>query len=150
MNKEDCIFCKIAKGEVPAIKIWEDEKHLAILDRNPNTEGITLILTKKHFNSYIFDMPKKEYLELLNASKEVAKLLEKGLNVKKIAMVFEGEGVNHIHTKLYPMHNIDISKFGELNGNVYFKEYPGYITTLVGPTKSNEELNKVREKILKN
>ena len=38
----DCIFCKIANGEMPSVKIWEDEKFLAILDINPNTEGMTL------------------------------------------------------------------------------------------------------------
>jgi diadenosine tetraphosphate (Ap4A) HIT family hydrolase len=84
----------------------------------------------------------------LDASKKVARILEKGLNVKRVAMVFEGQGVNHIHTKLYPMHNVNTTKFGDLTGNVYFKEYPGYITTLVGPTRSNEELNKVRDKIV--
>jgi histidine triad (HIT) family protein len=35
MINEDCIFCKIAKGEIPCVKIWEDEKHLAFLDLNP-------------------------------------------------------------------------------------------------------------------
>jgi diadenosine tetraphosphate (Ap4A) HIT family hydrolase len=144
---ENCIFCKIAKGEIPSVKVWEDDKHLAILDINPNTEGMTLVLTKEHFDSYVFDLPKKNYTELLNASKKVARILEKGLNVKRVAMVFEGQGVNHIHTKLFPMHNVNTTKFGNLTGNVYFKEYPGYITTLVGPQKSTEELNKVAEKI---
>ncbi len=148
-KNNDCIFCKIASGEIPSVKIWEDEKHLAILDINPNTEGMTLVITKNHFNSYIFDLPDKNYIELLNASKEVAKILEKGLNVERVAMVFEGQGVNHIHTKLYPMHNVNTAKFGDLTGNVYFKEYPGYITTLVGPKRSPEELKKVADKIKK-
>jgi diadenosine tetraphosphate (Ap4A) HIT family hydrolase len=111
---------------------------------------MTLVLTKKHHDSYVFDLSKKVYSELLIASRKVAKVLEKGLKVKRIAMVFEGQGVNHIHTKLYPMHNVNTKKFGDLVGNNYFKEYPGYITTLVGPKKSNEELKKVVNEIKKN
>ena len=146
---EDCIFCKIVKGEIPSHKIWEDEDHLAILDIHPNTEGMTLVLTKKHYDSYVFDLPDKTYQKLILASKKVAKILEKGLNVERISMVFKGQGVNHIHTKLYPMHEVDTNKFGELSGNVYFEKYPGYITTEIGPQKSKEELEKVAEKIKK-
>ena len=47
------------------------------------------------------------------------------------------------------MHNVNTAKFGDLTGNVYFKEYPGYITTLVGPKRSPEELKKVADKIKK-
>lgn len=150
MNKPDCIFCKIAKGEIPSVKIWEDKKHIAILDLNPNTKGMTLVLTKDHYDSYVFDLPEKAYLDLLSASKSVAKFLENGLKVKRVAMVFEGQGVNHIHTKLYPMHHVDTARFGELSGGVYFEKYPGYITTLVGPERSSKELKDVAEEIRRN
>jgi histidine triad (HIT) family protein len=145
----ECVFCKIVKGEVPCAKIYEDKDHLAILDIRPNIEGVALVITKKHYDSYVFDLPEKIYLNLLKASKKAAKVLERGLNVKKVAMVFEGQGVNHIHAKLYPMHNIDTGRFGDLTGNIYFKEYPGYITTLTGPEKSIKELKKIAEKIRK-
>ena len=143
----DCIFCKIVKGEIPCHKIWENKDFVAILDIHPNTEGVTLVIAKAHYDSYVFDLPEKVYLNLMKASKKVAKLLEKGLDVKKIAMVFEGQGVNHIHTKLYPMHKVNLNKFGELSKGKYLEEYPGYITTLVGPLRSNEELSKVAKKI---
>ena len=52
---ENCIFCKIVKGEIPCVKIWEDKDFLAILDVFPNTKGMTLVLTKKHFDSYAFE-----------------------------------------------------------------------------------------------
>jgi hypothetical protein len=45
------------------------------------------------------------------------------------------------------MHNVDLNKVGDLKGNVFFNNYPGYITTEIGPQKSMEELNKVAEKI---
>jgi histidine triad (HIT) family protein len=86
----ECIFCKIISGEIDSAKIWEDEEFLAILDIAPNTKGETLVLTKKHYDSYVFDMPEETYLKLMSASKKVAKILEKGLKVTRVAMVMEG------------------------------------------------------------
>ena len=146
---ENCIFCKIVKGEIPSVKIWEDEKHFAILDINPNMEGVTLVLTKEHFDSDATDMPDEDYKNLMIAAKKVAKLLEKKLNVKRVAIIVEGLGVNHVHIKLYPIHGLD-EKFKEMwaKDKIYFDKYEGYISTQIGPQKSIEELKKIAEKIL--
>jgi len=148
MNKSNCIFCKIANGEIPSVKVWEDEKHLAILDINPNTEGMTLVMTKKHFDSDATDMPERDYTKLMLAVKKIAKLLEKGLNVKRVAIVMEGMGVNHVHVKLYPLYGIE-EKFKETwaKEKIFFDRYEGYISTQLGPQKSNEELGRVAKKI---
>ena len=61
----DCLFCKIVKGELDSAKIWEDKDFLAILDIMPNTKGMALVLTKKHYGSYIFEMPGEIYEEFL-------------------------------------------------------------------------------------
>ena len=145
---EDCIFCKIAEGKIPAVKIWEDKDYIAILDINPNTEGMTLVIPKKHYSSDIFEMPDKDYTDLLLTSKKVAKMLEKGLNVKRVAIIVEGLGINHIHVKLYPIHGLK-EKFEEIwaKDKIYFEKYNGYISTQLGPQKSMEELNKVAKKI---
>ena len=147
---ENCIFCKIVKGEIPCVKIWEDKDFLAILDVFPNTKGMTLVLTKKHFDSYAFDMHDKAYSELMLASKKVAKLLEKGLNVKRVAMVMEGLGVNHVHIKLYPLHGIE-EKFKETwaKEKVFFDRYEGYISTQLGSQKDIIGLKKIAEEIKK-
>lgn len=147
-NEDNCIFCKIINGKIPSVKIWEDENFIAILDVNPNVEGMTLVLTRSHYDSYAFDMPNNEYTEFFIASKKVAKLLEKGLSVKRVAMVMEGLGVNHAHIKLYPIYGLD-EKFKEIwaKDKVYFDRYCGYISTQLGPEKSIDELNKVADKI---
>ena len=147
--KEDCIFCKIVKGEINSVKIFEDKDFLAILDVNPNTEGMTLVLTKEHYDSYAFNMSDNIYKKFLITTKEVAKILEKGLDVKRVAMVMEGMGINHAHIKLYPLHGID-EKFKEMwaKDKIYFEKYNGYISTQLGPQKSIEELNVVAKKIL--
>ena len=82
-KNKDCIFCKIAKGEIPCVKIWEDDKHLAFLDGMPNTEGMTLVISKEHYDSDATDMPDKPYQELMLSAKKVAKLLEKGIHKSK-------------------------------------------------------------------
>jgi len=145
----DCIFCKIISGEIPSVKIWEDDKHLAILDINPNTKGMSLILTKEHYDSYAFDMPQQAYNEFMLAARNVAKLLDNSLKVQRTALVMEGLGVNHAHIKLYPVHGLD-EKFKEIwaKDKVYFEKYPGYISTQLGPQKSTEELKKVAQEIL--
>jgi diadenosine tetraphosphate (Ap4A) HIT family hydrolase len=147
---KDCIFCKIASGKIPSVKIWEDKEHLAILDINPNTDGMTLVLTKEHFDSDATDMPDKNYNNLMLAAKKVAKLLENKLNIKRVAIVMEGLGVNHVHIKLYPIYGLD-EKFKETwaKDKIFFKKYEGYISTQLGPQKSIDELNELADKITK-
>ncbi len=84
-----CIFCRIASGEADSAKIWEDDEFLAILDTNPNTKGMSLVLTKEHRGSYAFDMKDDVYKRFMLASKKVGKILEKALGVKRVAMVAE-------------------------------------------------------------
>lgn len=148
MNKLDCIFCKIVKGELPSVKIWEDKKHIAILDMNPNTEGATLVLTKDHFDSYAYEMPEKDYKDLMMAARKVARLLDERLKVQRTAMVMEGLGVNHVHIKLYPIHGLG-EKFKEIysDDKIYFEKYEGYLSTQIGPEKTIEEREKIAEKI---
>ena len=145
---KDCIFCKIVKGEIPSAKVWENKSFLAILDICPNTKGMTLVLPKKHYSSDVFQMQGKEYRELLLAARTVARLLKKKLKVKRVALVMEGMGVNHAHLKLYPLYGLS-SKFTPMSSRqkVFFKKYPGYITTKLGPQKSMKELEKLAKKL---
>lgn len=145
---ENCIFCKIANGLIPAVKLWEDERFLAVLDVFPNTKGMTLVITKTHYDSYAFDMPDDVYGDFFLAAKKVAKMLEKGLGVKRVALVMEGMGINHAHLKLYPLFGLD-EKFKETwaKDKVYFENYPGYISTQLGEQADPEELKKLAEEI---
>jgi histidine triad (HIT) family protein len=144
----DCIFCKIVNGEIDSAKIWEDKDFLAVLDVMPNTNGMTLILTKKHYDSYVFDMPDKEYQKFMASAKKVSKILEKSLKVQRVAMVMEGMGINHAHLKLYPLHGLN-EKFKEMwaKDKIYFDNYQGYISTQTGPKKDISELKKLAEEI---
>ena len=144
----DCLFCKIISGEIPAVKVWEDESFMAILDLFPNTKGMTLVLPKTHYDSYAFDLDDKIYSQTFLAAKQVGKLLEKGLNVQRVAMVMEGMGINHLHIKLYPLYGLG-EKFTETwaRHEISFEKYEGYISTQLGPRASIEDLQQTADQI---
>lgn len=146
---KNCVFCKIAAGQMDAAKIWEDKDFMAILDINPNVKGMALIFPKKHFDSDVFDMSDDFYSKLMLVSKKVAKILEKGLNVRRVALVMEGMGVNHAHIKLYPLHGLS-EKFQEMwaKKRIYFNKYEGYLSTQLGPKVDLDELRKLSKKIV--
>ena len=98
----DCIFCKIVAGEIPCVKIWEDENFLAILDVLPAIKGQTLVVSKHHMSSDIFVLWDEEYCGLLVAAKKVVAVLKKWLQVERVGMVVEWMEVDHAHVKLYP------------------------------------------------
>ncbi len=129
---DNCIFCKIAKGEAPCHKIWEDDKHLAFLSIFPNTEGFSVVIPKKHYPSYAFSTDDSVLQELMLAVKKVALLLDKNLDdVGRTGMVFEGFGVDHLHAKLFPMHGTKVDEWKPIKSNVnkYFEKYEGYISS---------------------
>ena len=128
----ECIFCKIARTELPSHKVWEDEKHLAFLSIFPNTEGVTVVITKDHYSSYIFDLPDEIVYGLINAAKQVAKRLDEKLeDVGRTGMIFEGFGIDHIHAKLFPMRGTKMKDWMPINSAVdkYFEKYEGYLSS---------------------
>lgn len=146
----DCIFCKIVKGELPCHKIWEDAKHLAFLSIFPNTEGFSVVITKKHYPSYVFDLPEKVLKDLVIASKKVAKLIDSKLDdVGRTGMIFEGFGVDHVHAKLFPMHETKIKEWKPVHSKVgkYFEKYEGYISSHDYKRADDQKLAVLAEKI---
>lgn len=127
---ENCIFCKIVRGEIPAVKIWEDEKYIAILDVNPINSGHMLLIPKKH-SDYLFDLNDKEYIELMLRAKKIAKILKDKLKPKRIGLTVEGFFIPHVH-----IHIVPLNKGNELNPE------------RAKPSNS-EELKKIAEKIRK-
>ncbi|MFA6463819.1 MAG: HIT family protein [Candidatus Paceibacterota bacterium] len=140
----NCIFCKIIKGDLPSNKVWEDENHLAFLSIFPNTKGTTVVIPKKHHTSYAFDLPDNVLSELILATKKVAKILDSKLDdVGRSAMVFEGFGVDHIHSKLFPMHGTkNMSEWKPIESSVdkFFDKYEGYISSHDYKRADDEEL----------
>ncbi|MEI6183813.1 MAG: HIT family protein, partial [Polynucleobacter sp.] len=83
----DKIFDKIVRGEMQSYKIWEDDDHLAFLTPFPNTPGFTVLIPKTNIGDYVFALSDEQYGNLLNATKMVAKILEKALAVPRVALI---------------------------------------------------------------
>jgi len=103
---EDCIFCKIVRGEIPADKVFESETILAFLDINPVNQGHTLIVPKNHFDR-LEDTPDEVAGEMIKAAKIIGSVLQKaigsdgfnlGLNNGDVA----GQIVKHVHLHVMP------------------------------------------------
>ncbi|WP_110708198.1 HIT family protein [Salinicola sp. CR57] len=128
-----CIFCDIVAGRAPAHRIWEDESHLAFLSIFPNTEGFSVVIPKAHHGSYAFDQEDAVLRELIVATKQVARRLDRALEgVARCGMFFEGYGVDHLHAKLFPMHGTgDDAAFKPVESRVdkYFDVYEGYLSS---------------------
>ena len=103
---DNCIFCKIVKGEIPCFKVYEDEKVFAFEDINPISEGHTLIIPKTHAEN-LCEIP-EDYLTAIHlASKKIAGAMKKALKPTGVAALqLNGIGVNqvvmHYHLHLIP------------------------------------------------
>jgi histidine triad (HIT) family protein len=152
MQQENCIFCKIVSGEAKAHKIWEDEKHLAFLSIFPNTRGFTVVITKDHHPSYNFDLPDNVLSDLIIASKKVGKLLDRSFeDVGRTGLIMEGFGVDHVHTKLVPMHGTaDMKEWKPIlsSKSKFFKNYEGYLSSHDCDRADDSELASIADKIL--
>lgn len=100
---DNCIFCKIIKGEIPCEKVMESENFLAFLSITPVYDGLTVVATKKHYGSYVYEsMSDRDLGELHVFAKQVALLLDKKLGGERCMQVLEGLEVDHAHIKLFP------------------------------------------------
>jgi diadenosine tetraphosphate (Ap4A) HIT family hydrolase len=146
----DTIFDKIIRGEINSYIVWENAKHIAFLTPFPNTPGLTVVIPKKNLGDYVFSLEDNDYTELLLAANKVAKILEKALDVPRVALVFEGTGVAYVHAKLYPLYGPLASQTNVWSKQTEFvEEYRGWITTLEGPQMGDERLSKIQAKIIK-
>lgn len=116
MRKDDCIFCKIAAGEIPSATLYEDEDFRVILDIEPASKGHALILPKEHFaNLYELD-DAVAAKALVLAKKMITKLTDilgcEGYNVVQNNGVSAGQTVFHFHMHLIPRYKEDDVKIG--------------------------------------
>ena len=103
---EDCIFCKIVKGEIPCFKVYEDDQVLAFMDINPISPGHTLIIPKNHAAN-LAEISDEDLAAVHRASKKVMAGIDKVLKASGVACVqLNGRGVKqgvmHYHLHLIP------------------------------------------------
>jgi histidine triad (HIT) family protein len=101
----DCIFCKIISGDIPCMKVYEDELVLAYLDINPDSDGHTLIIPKKHYKD-INDIEDDVLLHIQKTARKVMNILEEKLNCDGFSLLQNNGDVQevkhyHLHIKPY-------------------------------------------------
>lgn len=111
MKKEDCIFCKIANGEIPSKTLYEDEDFRVILDLGPATRGHALILPKEHAAN-LYELPDETAAKAMILAKKMgARMVEKlhadGLNLVQNNGETAGQTVLHFHLHLIPRYQND-------------------------------------------
>ena len=136
MRKDDCIFCKIANGEIPSKTIYEDEEFRVILDLGPATKGHALILPKEHFQN-IYEIPQETAAKAMILAKKMATLITEklhadGFNIVQNNNEVAGQTVLHFHMHLIPRYERDGQNINWIPGE---------------PTQ--EELEKIKDEITK-
>ena len=130
---QDCIFCKIVAGKIPAAKVYEDKNVLAFLDIEPVNNGHTLVIPKKHYET-ILDIPEDLLQKVIVAVKKVARAVKQGVNADGINIGQSnfragGQEVFHIHFHIMPRFEDD-----------GLKHWPG-------KKYEEEEMEKIAERI---
>ncbi|MEE9525038.1 MAG: HIT family protein [Candidatus Woesearchaeota archaeon] len=103
---EDCLFCKIIKGDIPCTKVYENDKVLAFLDIGPVNKGHTLVIPKIHSKN-IFDIEEEDLCEVNKVIRKIAPAIKKavnadGLNIKSSNGAVAGQAIMHFHTHIIP------------------------------------------------
>lgn len=120
ITNDNCIFCKIANGEIPSTTIYEDDDFKVILDINPASKGHAVILPKNHAAN-LFELPEEDAEKILKVAKKCGAAMMKalhcdGLNVLQNNGEAAGQTVFHLHIHLIPRYKDD---------NVQIKWTPG-------------------------
>jgi histidine triad (HIT) family protein len=103
----DCVFCKIVRGELPSFKVYEDAKTLAFLDIHPVNPGHTLVIPKAENTQNIFDVSPDDWQATTETARKVAKALEGALDADGVNIMMNnrsnaGQIIFHPHIHVIP------------------------------------------------
>lgn len=116
MRDDNCVFCKIANGDIPSKALYEDDDFKVILDLGPATKGHALILPKNHYRN-LFELPDEEASKVMILAKKMATHMTKKLNCDGFNLVQNneeaaGQTVFHFHLHLIPRYENDGQTLG--------------------------------------
>jgi len=114
MKDDNCIFCKLANGEIPTNSIYEDDNYKVILDMSPATKGHALILPKDHYRN-MYEIPDEKAGEAFALASSLVKSMTKklgadGFNIVQNNEEVAGQTVFHLHIHLIPRYKNDNQK----------------------------------------
>jgi histidine triad (HIT) family protein len=137
MKKDDCIFCKIAAGEIPSRKIYEDSDLIAIMDLNPTSKGHSLIIPKEHCTN-IYDIDEDIAAKVMKTAKKLATKMTVALNCDGFNLLQNngetaGQTMFHFHMHLIPR----------------YKDADNNMLKFTSVSFSDEEMDSIRDQIIK-
>lgn len=137
MKKDDCIFCKIAAGEIPSRKIYEDSDLIAIMDLNPTSKGHSLIIPKEHCTN-IYDIDEDIAAKVMKTAKKLATKMTVALNCDGFNLLQNngetaGQTMFHFHLHLIPR----------------YKDADNNMLKFTSVSFSDEEMDAIRDQIIK-
>ncbi len=111
MKKDDCIFCKLANGDIPARVIYEDDEFAVFMDAAPASKGHALVVPKEHY-SCLYDIPDEKAAKAIKVAKKVALKMKEELNTDGLNIVQNngetaGQTVFHFHMHVIPRYSSD-------------------------------------------
>ena len=109
MRQDDCIFCKIAAGEIPSNTIYEDEMFRVILDLNPASKGHALVIPKDHYAN-LFELDEQVAAKAMQVAKRGGTKMVKVLNADGLNLLqnngeVAGQTVFHFHMHIIPRYD---------------------------------------------
>lgn len=137
MKKDDCIFCKIAAGEIPSRKIYEDSDLIAIMDLNPTSKGHSLIIPKEHCTN-IYDIDEDIAAKVMKTAKKLATKMTVALNCDGFNLLQNngetaGQTMFHFHMHLIPR----------------YKDADNNMLKFTSVSFSDEEMDAIHDQIIK-
>lgn len=106
-DMEDCIFCKIVKGEMPSYNVYEDDAYLAFMDVFPRVKGHILVVPKEHYR-FVYDVP--DFGGYWEIAKKIGLKVQETIKSDYVSYITMGEEVPHAHIHILPQ------KHGEIEG----------------------------------
>ncbi|SFG14724.1 HIT family protein [Oribacterium sp. WCC10] len=111
MRDDNCIFCKLANGDIPTTTLYEDEKYRVIFDASPASKGHVLIIPKEHYED-LTELPDEIAAGVMPLARKIGTAMKqaigaKGFNVVQNNGEAAGQTVHHFHTHIIPRYGND-------------------------------------------
>ena len=108
---QNCLFCAIARGEIPSHRVCETDDLVAFLDINPIRPGHTLIVPRAH-HAYFDDMPEKLAADVAVLGQKLARAMKATWNAERAGFAFMGFDIPHAHAHVMPVFERDSRRYG--------------------------------------
>lgn len=134
---KDCLFCKIARGELPAHKLYEDDHILAFLDLHPIRKGHALIIPKAH-HVWFEDLPEPLATRITSCAQRIARAMKRIYATERVALFYTGIHVAHAHAHVVPMLHVH-----DVTSAAYLQDGPDSFST--PPTLPQSEMAQITD-----